>query len=221
MKKWIKRAYSFCFSLKHRLPFTCVFGRGCKIRKTTLEGANVVSSHTVISDSSIGSYTFIGRNCEFPKCKIGKFCSIGDDVKIIHGRHPTKGFVSTYPAFYSAKAQYGFTFVQTSLFEEEKYAENGFFCVIGNDVWIGSFAHILGGISIGNGAIIGCNAVVTKDVPPFAIVAGVPAKIIGFRFSESEIKKLETLKWWDKPFEWLQHRSAFFDSVEALINQIE
>ena len=77
--------------------------------------------------------------------------------------------------------------------------------IIGNDVWVGYGATILRGVNIGNGAIIGAGAVVTKDVPPYAVVAGVPAKIIRFRFDDNKIDSLQKSNWWDKPFdyEWM------------------
>ena len=85
---------------------------------------------------------------------------------------------------------------------------------IGHDVWIGAHAIILGGVTIGNGAVIAANAVVTKEVPAFSIVAGVPAKIIGSRFEPQIIEKIEELGWWDWPLEKIkQHKSLFFQNI--------
>ncbi len=89
---------------------------------------------------------------------------------------------------------------------------------IGNDVWIGANVLILDGVTIGNGAIIAAGAVVTKDVPPYAVVGGVPAKIIKYRFNKEEIDFLEQLKWWEKDEKWLTEYGKYFNNVELLKN---
>ena len=88
----------------------------------------------------------------------------------------------------------------------------------GNDVWIGSRATILGGVTIGHGAIIAAGAVVTKDVPPYAIVGGVPAKVIKYRFNEQQIEKLLSNPWWDKPIRWIKEHSQEFKDIEVYCN---
>lgn len=92
--------------------------------------------------------------------------------------------------------------------EESIFDEN---VSIGNDVWIAAGAHVLRGVSVGDGAVIAANAVVTKDVPPYAIVAGVPAKVVKYRFSDTQIKSLEAIKWWDFSDEQLSTARELFN----------
>ena len=129
--------------------------------------------------SEIGSYTFIGRNCSITKSKIGRYCSIANNVSIGQGEHSLDR-ISTSTLFY-----------QNSYEELTKDI-----CEIGNDVWIGTDAVILRGVRIGDGAVIGANAVVTTSVPDFAIVVGVPAKILRFRFSEKKRVQIKESFWW-------------------------
>lgn len=113
--------------------------------------------------------------------------------------------MSTHPAFYSTGKQCGITFVDKNLFEE-RLAVDGRSCIIGNDVWIGNDVRIIGGLRIGTGAIVGLGAVVTKDVPPYAIVGGVPAKVIRYRFEEKQIKELLDSHWWEKSEDYIKER---------------
>ena len=162
-----------------------------------------VGRKTVVSSSLIGRYTFIGRDCYLPNAKIGRFCSIGNNVHVVAETHPSRSFFSTHPAFYSTGKQCGITFVKENLFEERLSVE-GYSCIIGNDVWIGNDVRIIGGVKIGTGAIIGLGAIVTRNVPPYAIVVGSPAKVIRFRFDQVAIDRLLDSKWWDNDEKWFQ-----------------
>lgn len=102
------------------------------------------------------------------------------------------------------------------LFEENKKE-----VIIGNDVWIGQSVLIKPGVVIGDGAIIGAGAVVTKNVAPYAIVVGVPAQIIKYRFSDEQIKKLLNIKWWDKDKEWIEEKAYLFSDVDAFLLEME
>jgi len=137
---------------------------------------------------------------------IGSFCSIADDVSIFvgkHGRH-TIDYVSTYPI--------GVVFGRSPTKVESNTQFGDLSVVIENDVWIGRGAMILAGVNVGNGAVIAARSVVTRDVEPYAIVGGVPAKLIKHRFPPDIVRKLINLKWWEWSDEVIKERLAFFST---------
>lgn len=220
MYKLLKNIYKYVISLKVRSKGVHISTKVSFNDKTFFEGTNVVNSGTWISNSYIGYGTYIGSRTSLPNCQIGKFCSIAQNVKVINATHPTDIFVSTSPMFFSTLKQNGKTFCEKNRFEEF-LTTNGRNLIIGNDVWIGENVVLKGGITIGDGVIIAMGAVVTKDVPPYAIVGGVPAKIIRYRFNEEQIKKLLEIKWWNYPEEWIKNHSGLFDNVDNFINELE
>ena len=133
-----------------------------------------------------GHHSYISRDSEINNFEttVGNYCSIAVGVRIGLTQHHIKYF-STSPELYN---------FQNS--EDENLDKP---CKIGNDVWIGVNALIMEGLTIGDGAVIGAGAVVTKDVPPYAVVGGIPAKVIKYRFDEDVIKELLEIKWWDLP----------------------
>lgn len=169
---------------------------------------NTVYKYARLRNSELGDFSYVARNSQIYNTKVGKFTCIGPNVSAGMGAHPSEGFVSTHPLFYSTLGQAGgLVIVEKNLFDEFPHTE------IGNDVWIGNNAIIKYGIKIGDGAIIGSGAMVTKDVEPYSIVGGVPAKIIKYRFPEEQIEFLENLKWWDKDLEWLKNNKHLFQNI--------
>lgn len=166
---------------------------------------------------SLNRYSYISNGARLVNVKIGSFCSIGPHIHIGLGPHPSRNFVSTYPAFYSPSN----TGCPQTFRQDRTFDESVPFTEIGNDVWIGSHVIIPGGITIGNGAIIAAGAVVVKNVPPYAIVGGNPAKLIRYRFSEEEISFLQKLCWWEWPKEKLMNHLNDFSDIRELKAKLE
>jgi acetyltransferase-like isoleucine patch superfamily enzyme len=145
--------------------------------------------------------------------KVGRFCSIGNETIIGTWSHPTD-LVSTYPGFYSGNQH-------TINVRRDETVKEINPVIIGNDVWIGHRAIIVGGVTVGDGAIIASGAVVTKDVEPYAIVGGVPARVLKKRFSQTTIDRLLQLKWWDATEDTLRKHADLFGDPEAFVEQFD
>ncbi len=161
----------------------------CDIRNSTIGRNNFLGENVSLINSTIGDYSYINTNSKVSNTIIGKFCSIGPNVQIVLGTHPSK-FVSSHPVFYANNKPFK-TFSDGIYFKEYEDV------VIGNDVWIAEGVLIPGGITIGDGAIIMARAVVTKNVEPYSIVGGIPAKHIKYRFDVETINRISQTKWWD------------------------
>ena len=144
------------------------------------------SDNVTIGDYSYGFFDVLEWNNE-TKLKIGKFCSIAADVLFLLGGEHRKDFISTYP----------FNALMESFEHIEGHPASKGDIIVGNDVWIAHGAKILSGVNIGDGAIIAANSLVTRDVPPYAIAMGSPAKVVKYRFDEDTIEKLLEIRWWD------------------------
>ena len=156
---------------------------------------------SIVTNTVVKDYSYISYNCTINNCEIGKFCSIAKGVKIGLGKHPIT-FISTSPIFYSPVNP-----LKKIISKELKFKDSEA-VTIGNDVWIGANVTVLDGVKIGNGAIIGANSVVTKDVLPFMIVGGVPAREIKMRFSEIIINAIKLSQWWDMPINFFEQEEV-------------
>jgi acetyltransferase-like isoleucine patch superfamily enzyme len=174
---------------------------------------NTIYDNVILNNVNLGDFTYVACKTNINNCKIGKFCSIAQNCNIGLGRHPSATFVSTHPIFFSELKQAQITFTDKSYFNEFEDIE------IGNDVWIGSNVIIVDGVKISDGVIVAAGAVVTKDIPPYAVVGGVPAKIIKHRFEQHEINYLLSLKWWDKDIEWIKSNFKLFHDIKKYMRQ--
>lgn len=180
----------------------------CEIDRTAK-----VASGAALTKVKMGRYSYVGSYTHITDTEIGSFCSIGGNCGIGGGMHPLD-HASTSPVFLQGRNILGKNFANIQYQPSEKV-------IIGNDVWIGECAYIMPGITIGDGAVIGAHAVVTRDVEPYTVVAGVPAREIRKRFDEETIKELTALKWWDWSDEMLTKYGALFDSPEKLIEKVK
>lgn len=185
--------------------------RGIAIKNAVIHPSAKLESGTVFINSSIDRHSFCGYDCNVLNVDIGPFSSIASKVSMGGAAHPMH-FVSTSPVFLSHKDS-----VKT------KYAHHDYLpivqTVVGADVWIGEGAYVKAGVTIGHGAVVGMGAVVTKDVPPYAVVAGNPAKLIHYRFDKNIIDNLLMLKWWEFDDAKLMRLGKYINSPEKFIEE--
>ncbi|RKJ45381.1 glycosyltransferase [bacterium 1XD42-8] len=187
---------------------------------TILKGKNYIGKNVYLSNVELGFGSYVSDKGILKNTKIGKYTSIGPEVQTVLGGHPSHTIAAVHPAFFSKGTDLGFTYQKETIFQEFDYIdkEKNIQVLIGNDVWIGSGTKILQGVTIGDGAIIGACSLVTKDVPPYEIYGGVPAKKIKDRFGDTEKKGLKRLQWWNKGEPWiLAHVREFKDVKELLL----
>jgi len=211
LRAWTDLSTSIRFSNVARGP-------GCKIPSdasisgpVTLGKFVDLGHRVVINSSSVGDYSYVGSGCSLTQSDVGKFCSIAPDVYIGLGIHPLSPFTSTHPAFYLRRPDRGW------LFADRDYRAEYGTSKVGNDVWIGLRAAVKDSVVVGDGAVVAAGAVVVSDVPPYAIVGGVPAKLIRYRFSPEVIDFLLDLKWWDRNDEWFHENWVKFHDVQKLV----
>lgn len=167
--------------------------KGCRLGRHVAIGERVV-----LREVSVGDYSYFERHAEAIYTTIGKFCSIAANTRINALEHPMER-LTTHKVSYRPNEYFRYLGVDGD-FRERRRAKP---VTVGNDVWIGHGAVIMPGVNVGNGAVIGANAVVTRDVWPFEVVAGVPAKRLKMRFPAEVVARIEALAWWDWPAERL------------------
>ena len=217
MHCWMKQLLKRWF-LRLKWHGKLQFEQGCDIAlQAQFEGMNKIYSHSSFG-GILGYGSYIGHHSSLT-AKIGRFCSISNHVICNAGIHPFQApFATTSPCFFSLRKQNGATFATQQMLNEIKTTNNegSFDCEIGNDVWICEGVFINGGIHIADGAVVLAHAVVTQDVPPYAIVGGVPAKIIGYRYDEATIKWLLNVQWWNNPIAWFRAHWSLLCDIDKL-----
>jgi acetyltransferase-like isoleucine patch superfamily enzyme len=172
---------------------------------------NFTGNHTVLANVVMGDFSYVGHNSVILEATIGSFCSLAHNILVAPGKHPTDTFVSTHPSLYSNPTNCPKNFFNKDYHNPYRQV------TIGNDVWIGSNVVVCDGVKIGDGAVIAAGAVVVKDVEPYNIVGGVPAKLIKKRFENDEIKILLESHWWDKDLEWIEKNANLFLNIKEFI----
>ena len=183
--------------------------RGAAVRNSTVDKTSKVESGSQVVNTIMGRYSYCGYDCTIINSKIGSFSSISNSV-VIGGAMHAMNWVSTSPVFYKGRDS---VLKKFSEFERPTDKTTN----IGNDVWIGEGAYIKQGVTIGDGAVIGMAAVVTKDVPPYAVVAGNPARIIKMRFESDVIDALQNTEWWKLHDEDLQNLAPYVKEPKVFV----
>jgi acetyltransferase-like isoleucine patch superfamily enzyme len=193
----------------HLKNSTCHIYPGVYINDSKISNFNVFFENVSVISSVIGDHTYIQKNSKVYNSNIGKFCSIASNVTIGPGLHNIES-VSTHPSFYLFNTPLAIKFAKQDLFDIKKKIT-----VIENDVWIGENVIIMDGVRVGTGSIIAAGAIVTKDMPPYSICGGIPARIIRYRFSKEDIAYLLESKWWNWPIEKIKTNYLAFQSIES------
>ena len=186
--------------------------RGASILNSEIHKSSKIESGTSFINSKMSKYSFCGYDCEIMNTEIGSYCSIANNVIIGGAMHPLD-WVSTSPVFYSGRDSVKMKF---STFDRPK----DIVTIINHDVWIGQYCLIKQGVTIGTGAVIGMGSVLTKDVPPYEIWAGNPAKFIKKRFDEETIEKLLAGKWWNKSDDEMRKLAKKIREVKKFVNEL-
>ncbi|MET7030076.1 CatB-related O-acetyltransferase [Sediminicola luteus] len=194
---------------RRRFPQAIIDQNSSFTNGVTIGKNSHICSNCIVNNSHVGSYSYVNYGTLIQNTTIGNYCSIAHHVKIGLGAHPLNMF-STSPIFYKTKNALNVRVLQDDL-DFQDYAH----ITIGSDVWIGANAIIMDGVTIGHGAVVAAGAIVSKNVPAYAIVGGVPAKIIRYRFTEEQRKAILKTRWWEKNAIDVQ---AMKDNLTEIVN---
>lgn len=184
-----------------------------ELSAVTFSRNNKVYKYARLRDVRLGRFSYISRDTQVYSAIIGDFSCIGPDTMIGPGEHPVKGYVTSHPAFYSTLAQAGITFSDRDYVNEIPQT------IIGHNVWIGARCVIRAGVTIGDGAVIAAGAVVTKNVEPYTVCGGVPARLIHRRFDAETEQFISQSKWWEWDEKELASNAHLFRDVNLFVKQ--
>ena len=184
----------------------------CRVIDSDLGSWVHLGANTSVVESTVGDYSYTAGDVSIIYSEVGKFCSIASHVRLNPGNHPMERVTQHHMTY--RREQYGFGPDDEAFFDWRRDHK----VTVGHDVWIGHGAVLLPGVTVGTGAVIGAGAVVTKDVAPYTIAVGVPAKPLRLRFSEDVIEKLQRIAWWEWPRDLLEQR---FEDLMDLPSFIE
>lgn len=186
--------------------------RGKCITGSDVDATSKIHSGCSIVNCRIGRYSYVGYDCELINCTIGAFCSLASNIHIGGAEHPLD-WVSTSPVFQNVRhSGPDYKFANLQLPPSSR-------TIIDNDVWIGVGAIVKAGVHIGNGAVVAAGAVVTKDVEPYSIVGGCPARHIRYRFEQDMIQELQKTEWWNMSDDELKELGHYINSPELFVKK--
>ena len=183
------------------------------VKSSEIHATSKIESGTTFYFSKMAKHSFCGYDCEIFHADIGSFTSIGNGVVIGGGRHPMD-WAGMSPVFYEGRDS-----VSTKFAEHEREPVRR--TLVGHDVWIGRSAILLPGVCVADGAVVGAGSVVTKPVPPYAIVAGNPARLIRYRFGDDIVERLQTIQWWTMDEQQLFKIGPCFNDIEKFLVAVE
>ncbi len=167
--------------------------RTASVRATTFGRWCEVGARTKVAESSFGDYSYVVNDSDIIHSTIGKFCSIAAHTRLNPGNHPLDRVMLSHVGYRSSA--YGLGPDDPDFFKWRRASP----VTLGHDVWIGHGAVVLPGVTVGTGAAVGAGTIVTKDVPPFAVVVGNPGRVLRYRFTAAVIANLQRIAWWDWP----------------------